>query len=164
MGIKKSIILIKEYMTYSKFTANSQRWEVLNRRGYPNIQQSIIGHSLRLEGKNITIGEGVFINNDVYIECQAPVIIGDNTAIGPGTRILTATHDSSNPACRAGVVTHHGVQIGKGCWIGANVTILPGTVIGDGAVIGAGAVVTSSLPPHSLSVGIPAKKIKDLPL
>nr|WP_280527410.1 hypothetical protein [Rothia nasimurium] len=42
-------------------------------------------------------------------------------------------------------------------------TILPGVTIADGSVIGAGAVITKDTPPHSLSAGVPAVKIKDLP-
>lgn len=163
MILEKSINILKEYITYSKFTPNNQRWKSLNKCGYKNIQKSLIGHSLVLDGKEITIQEGAFINNNVYIECHAPVNIGSRTALGPGTKILTANHDLSDPLQRAGAVIHQGVTIGKGCWIGANVTILPGVTIADGSVIGAGAVITKDTPPHSLSAGVPAVKIKDLP-
>lgn len=150
MIFEKSINILKEYITYSKFTPNNQRWKSLNKRGYKNIQKSLIGHSLVLNGKEITIEEGVFINNNVYIECHAPVNTGSRTALGPGTKILTANHDLSDPLQRAGAVIHQGVTIGKGCWIGANVTILPGVTIAEGSVIGAGAVVTKDTTPPQL--------------
>jgi acetyltransferase-like isoleucine patch superfamily enzyme len=46
-------------------------------------------------------------------------------------------------------------------WIGTKVTVARGVVIGEGAVVGANAVVTHDLPPYSVSVGVPARVIKD---
>lgn len=153
---------MKEIYYTSKFTPNRTRWKKLQSIGFDNIHKSIIGHSLTIDGYNLTIEEGVFINNNVYIECHEQVVIGKNTALGPGATILTAHHNSSNPSARAGTVTHRKVTIGSGCWIGANVTILPGVQIGSGAVIGAGAVVNKNIPAHYLAVGVPAKTIKKL--
>jgi len=45
-------------------------------------------------------------------------------------------------------------------WIGMNVTILKGVTIGKGSIIAAGAIVTKSIPPYSISGGVPAKVLK----
>lgn len=52
------------------------------------------------------------------------------------------------------------VEIGNDVWIGSNVTIMDGVKIGDGAVIGANSLVTKSVPPYSISKGVPSKCIK----
>jgi acetyltransferase-like isoleucine patch superfamily enzyme len=54
-----------------------------------------------------------------------------------------------------------GIQIDADVWLGAGVIVLDGCRIGKGGVVGAGAVVTETLPSYSISVGIPAHKIKD---
>ncbi len=52
------------------------------------------------------------------------------------------------------------IQVEEDCWIGWGVVIMPGVNIGKGAVIGANAVVTKDVPPYTVYVGSPAKKIK----
>lgn len=54
-----------------------------------------------------------------------------------------------------------GITVGEDVWMGASVTVLDGVTIGKGSIIGAGAVVKDSLPEYSISVGIPAKVIKN---
>ena len=49
-------------------------------------------------------------------------------------------------------------------WIGGNVTILPGVKIGNNTIIAAGAVVNKDVPDNAIFGGVPAKKIKDLPV
>ena len=49
--------------------------------------------------------------------------------------------------------------IGNDVWIGQNAVILPGVHIGDGAIIGAESVVGSDVPPYTVVVGDPAKKL-----
>lgn len=159
---KHKIRIFLDYYTCSKFVPNRSRWERLRKIGYSNIEKCIIGHSLVLDGDNITIKNDCFLNNDIYIECHAEVTIESNVAVGPGTKILTATHDYQNPEARAGEVTHLPVTIGKGAWLGANVTVLPGVTIGEVAVIAAGSVITKNIPAHWLYGGIPAKPIKEL--
>ena len=50
--------------------------------------------------------------------------------------------------------------IGNDVWIGQNAVILPGVHIGDGAIIGAESVVGSDVPPYTIVVGDPAKKLR----
>lgn len=53
------------------------------------------------------------------------------------------------------------VIIGNDVWIGCDVVIMPGVNVGDGAVIGAGSIVTKDVPPYSIIVGNPGKKIRN---
>lgn len=56
----------------------------------------------------------------------------------------------------------HSAHIEAGCLIGIGAIILDGVRVGAGSIVGAGSVVTKDVPPRSLVVGIPARKIKEI--
>ncbi len=111
-------------------------------------------------GKNITLGENVFINAGCMFQDQGGITIGDNCLIGHRVVLATLNHDL-NPAERASLCPAP-IQIGKNVWIGAGAIVLPSVIIGEGAVIGAGAVVTKDVPPMCVAAGVPAKVIRRL--
>lgn len=55
------------------------------------------------------------------------------------------------------------IRIEDDCWIGANAVILPGVTVGRGSTVGAGAIVSRDVPAYSVTVGIPARVVKQLP-
>ncbi len=57
----------------------------------------------------------------------------------------------------------HAAHIEKGCLIGIGAVVLDGVKVGAGCIIGAGCIVTKDVPERSLMVGIPAKKVRDIP-
>ena len=57
----------------------------------------------------------------------------------------------------------HAAHIEKGCLIGIGAVVLDGVKVEAGCIIGAGCIVTKDVPPRSLMVGIPAKKVRDIP-
>lgn len=117
--------------------------------------------------KNLMIGDHTLISKGAVFYCtEAPLIIGKRVIFGPRPTIITGDH-------RIDVIGNYiqenieklaendmSVVIEDDVWIGANVTILKGVTIGRGSVVAAGAVVTKSLPPYSISGGIPAKVLK----
>lgn len=111
-------------------------------------------------GKNIRLGERVFVNSGCRFQDQGGITIGDDALIGHNVVIATLNHDL-DPALRATTVPKP-VVIGDKVWIGANATILPGVTVGDGAVIAAGAVVTRDVPPRTIVGGVPARRIRAL--
>jgi carbonic anhydrase/acetyltransferase-like protein (isoleucine patch superfamily) len=58
----------------------------------------------------------------------------------------------------------HGCEIGAGCLVGMGATVLNGARIGAGSIVAAGTLVPENkeFPPHSLIVGVPAKRVKDV--
>lgn len=95
-------------------------------------------------GTNISLGRNVIINYDCVLLDDSEIDIGDNVLIGPGVKIVTATHPLE-PELRYGDYHYSGakpVTVGKYVWIGAGAIILPGITVGEGATVGAGAVVT----------------------
>ncbi len=115
-------------------------------------------------GKNISLGDHVFINFNLTILDEAPVTIGHDVFIGPNVSIYTPCHPLDFHERNTGVEWSEPVTIGPNCWIGGSVTILPGVTIGEGCVIGAGSVVTRDLPPHQLCVGNPCRPIRQIRL
>jgi acetyltransferase-like isoleucine patch superfamily enzyme len=111
-------------------------------------------------GKNITIGERVFLNAGCRFQDQGGITIGDDCLIGHNAVIATLQHDIA-PERRADLVPSP-VVIGRNVWLGANVTILPGVTIGDDAVVGAGSVVTRDVPARSIVVGSPARVVRTI--
>lgn len=112
--------------------------------------------------RKLHIGVRSTINSGTIIDNAAPVWIGDRVGIAIGVRILTADHDYSDPAVRAGRGRSNPVTIKDGAWVGSGATILPGVTIGEGAVVAAAAVVTKNVEPHTLYAGVPARKIREL--
>lgn len=111
-------------------------------------------------GKNITIGNNVFINAGCKFQDQGGIIIGDGALIGHNVVLATLNHDL-DPAKRQQL--HPGrIVIGKGVWIGANATVTAGVTVGDNAVIAAGAVVNKDVPANTVVGGVPARKIKEI--
>jgi acetyltransferase-like isoleucine patch superfamily enzyme len=95
-------------------------------------------------------------------DARAPIRVGRDVHIGPGSMLLTSDHIPGPRHRRAGQVGPAEVSIGDGCWLGAQVIVLPGVSIGAGAVVAAGAVVTSSLEGDRVYAGVPARAIRDL--
>jgi len=87
------------------------------------------------------------------------VRIGDDVAVGPGTKIIAY----SNHYSKGKKITEErivaDIVIGNNVFIGANCSILPGTTIRDNVIVGAGSVVKGTLPSNAIYAGVPCKKL-----
>lgn len=111
-------------------------------------------------GCNFSSGKDFAANyNCVFLDC-ALITIGDRVLMGPGVKLITATHDVEVDTRRDGVEYASPITIGDDCWLGSGVQVMPGVTIGNGCTIGAGSVVTKDVPPFSVAVGIPAKVVR----
>jgi len=116
-------------------------------RGAPGAQ-SIRPRLHRWRGVNM--GKQVWIGYDSIIETAKPhlVTIRDGATIGIRNIIIAHFRDWERP-----------VVIEEEAFLGPGVIVLPNVVIGRGAVVAAGSVVTTSVPPHMMVRGNPAKPV-----
>ena len=56
----------------------------------------------------------------------------------------------------------HSAYVERGSLIGIGAVLLDGVRVGAGSIIGAGAVVNKDVPPRSLVVGVPAKRLREV--
>ena len=112
-------------------------------------------------GKNILLGERVFLNFNCVVLDVCEVRIGSFTLFGPAVQIYTAMHPMNAELRRAQEFAKR-VEIGCDVWVGGGAIILPGVRIGSKAVIGAGSVVTRDIPERVLAAGNPCRVIRDI--
>lgn len=113
-------------------------------------------------GKNITIGNDVYINFGCTILDCAQVTIGDNTLIGPNVSMYSANHSLDAQERITGGLIPKEIHVGNRVWIGGNTTILAGVTIGDESVIGAGSVVTRDIPSGVVAAGNPCRVLRKI--
>lgn len=111
-------------------------------------------------GKNITVGEDVFINACCHFQDHGGVMIGDGCQIGHNVVFATLNHGLA-PEERKSTYPAP-IVLGRNVWVGSNATILQGVTIGDNAVVAAGAVVTKDVMANTAVGGVPAKFIKNI--
>jgi len=142
---------------------------------YTNVQIAddvSFGHNV-LVREGVTIGEHTKIGTNVVVDGKSRV--GSRVSIQTGVYICTfSTVEDSvflGPCC---VFTNDkyvaqkpfkliGPTVKKGASIGANALLFPGITVGEGAVVGSQAMVNSDVPPRTIVVGIPAKRIRKVP-
>ncbi|MGG6309564.1 gamma carbonic anhydrase family protein [Paenibacillus macerans] len=102
---------------------------------------------LRGDLAEIVIGDRTNIQDGAigHVNTSQPLVVGDDVSVGHAAII-------------------HGCRIGKGTLIGMGAIILNGADIGEYALVGAGSLVTENtiIPPYTLSLGSPAKVVREL--
>ncbi|WP_455230085.1 acyltransferase [Geopseudomonas aromaticivorans] len=128
-------------------------------------EQAEIRHYAIIEcAGRVTIGRRSVIGAYNWLQGSGEIEIGDDVIIGPGVRIISTSHDVSDPDLpfsRQPLISGS-VRIGSNVWIGADVVILTGVRIGKNVVIGAGSLVTRDLEDGGIYVGTPARRVKDV--
>ncbi len=113
-------------------------------------------------GKNISIGDDVYINfGCIMLDC-GQIRIGNGTLIGPNVGLFSGNHTLDPEERAAGGLIPKPITIGSRVWLCGNVTVTPGVTIGDDTVIGAGSVVTRDIPSGVLAAGNPCKVLRAL--
>jgi len=111
---------------------------------------------------NLTLGDGVVIDDEVVIGARAPICLGNHVRISRGA--ILETERLYFPTPRA-PYEHVGapITIEEGVWIGPHAIVSAGVKIGAGSVVAAGAVVTKDVLPATIVGGVPAKVIGQIP-
>ena len=150
MKVKNILRFLYYYKYYSRFKEYGEN-VILSRGG------------IILHPDEITFGNNVFIASGFRISASQ-LVFGNNIMAGPNLVIETDNHKYD---CVGKTMFENSddkvsgyVTIEDDVWIGANVTILQNVSIGEGSIVGACSLVNKSIPPYSLTVGLPAKPIK----
>jgi len=107
----------------------------------------------------LTIGDHVWIGEDVGILTLAPVTIESNVCISQRTYLCTGSHDFRREDFKLQVAP---ITVREGSWIAAASFIAPGIEIGSGAIVSAGSVVFASVAPKTFVRGNPATVISEI--
>ena len=113
-------------------------------------------------GYNVYIGEGSFLNHNIYLMDCAEIRIGKKCFIGPNCGFYTAIHPLAAEPRNEGLEMAKPINIADNVWIAADVTVMPGVKIGKGSVIGAKSLVSKDIPAGVLAYGNPCKVVKRL--
>lgn len=103
-----------------------------------------IGDRTKIMDSTHITGNAV-IGSDVFIS----LLVGSTNDNAMGQKGYDAEHDRGPTVC-------------DGAMIGAGAMLLPSVKIGEHAIVAAGSIVTKNVEAHSLVVGSPARKIREL--
>lgn len=101
----------------------------------------------------LTIGDHVWLGEEVLILSLAQVTIESNVCISQRAFLCTGSHDFRSPGFD--LITKP-ILIREGSWITAQAFVAPGVTIGPGSMVGAGAVVLRDVAPRAVVSGNPA--------
>ncbi len=110
----------------------------------------------------VELGRDVVIGVDNFFQAGGGIYIGDDTVLGPNTKIWTQSQifESLETPIRRQGLEYREVIIGNDVWVGPEVFLMPGAVIGDGCVVEAGSIVEGiNYPAYSIISGSPARVV-----
>jgi sugar O-acyltransferase (sialic acid O-acetyltransferase NeuD family) len=151
LGVKAVVVAVGEPAIREKiFTA------VKNAK----LQLPVIIHPSAVLADDFDCGEGTIIYPLVaaQVHCRVGAGVLLNTSCTVGHDTIIEDFANINP----GVNIAGNVRIRKFAYLGIGSTVVEKITIGENTTIGAGAVVIDDMPGHVISVGIPAKVIRNL--
>ncbi|MEI6321910.1 MAG: WcaF family extracellular polysaccharide biosynthesis acetyltransferase [bacterium] len=101
----------------------------------------------------LSLGDHIWIGDEVMILSLAPVTIGSHVCISQRAFLCTGSHRFHSESFD--LVTKP-IVIEEGCWVAANVFVGPGVTLRSGSMCCAGAVVLASSGPGQVLIGNPA--------
>jgi putative colanic acid biosynthesis acetyltransferase WcaF len=107
---------------------------------------------------NLEIGNYVWLGENIWIENQAKVKMGDNCCLSQGAMLLTGNHNFKKTTFDLMIGN---ITLENGVWIGAHAVVCPGVICKSHAVLSVNSVATETLEPYSVYKGNPAVKVRD---
>lgn len=101
----------------------------------------------------LTVGDHVWIGDEVLILSLAPVTLGSHVCISQRAFLCTGSHDWRRETFD---LQTHPIIVEDRVWISAQAFIGPGACIGSDSVISAGTVLMKTIPNNSFAKGNPA--------
>ena len=106
---------------------------------------------------NLTIGDGVWIGENVWMDSLVMITIGSNVCLSQGAVLLTGSHNYKKTSFD--LITGQ-IVLEDGVWIGAGAIVNQGITAHSHAVLSSGSVATKDLEAYSIYQGNPAVKIR----
>lgn len=165
-SILNKLTAVLDMLLSCRLCPDSLRKTLLRSKGWEMAEKSAVQWGVIRRATRVTIGRNTAVASHSFFDGDGTITLGDDIRTGPFLRILSTTHpiEDTLPRRKFGADFHLDTRIEDGCWLGIGVTVLPGVTIARGCVIAAGAVVAKSTEPHGLYGGVPAKRLKDLPI
>ena len=106
----------------------------------------------------LSIGNYVWIGENVWIDNLTTVTIGNNVCLSQGVMLLTGNHNYTKPTfdLMIGEIT-----LEDGVWLGAQSVVCPGVTCKSHAVLAVASVATKNLEPYITYQGNPAVKVRE---
>lgn len=106
----------------------------------------------------LTIGNQVWIGENVWIDNLAQVTIGSNCCISQGALLLCGNHNYTKSSFDLMVGR---ISLEDGVWIGAKAVVCPGVTCKSHSILSVASVATHDLEAYSICQGNPARKVKE---
>jgi UDP-2-acetamido-3-amino-2,3-dideoxy-glucuronate N-acetyltransferase len=118
-------------------------------------ERTTIGRASAVEN-DVVMGARVRIQTNAYITAFSQ--LEDDVFVAPC--VITSNDPTAGRRPRGEPL--RGPLLRRACRIGAGAVLLPGVEVGEEAFVGAGAVVTRDVAPRSVSVGVPARHLRNV--
>ena len=105
----------------------------------------------------LAVGEGVFLNRNIFLDTKGGVTLGDGVALAEDVRVFTHNHDEASHIKR----TYAPVVVGDYAKVYSGAVLLPGVTIGRQAIVAAGSLVTHDVPDNMVAAGRPATILRE---
>ena len=109
--------------------------------------------------RTVKVGRGCVIYPNCYLGLNA--VIGDRVFTLSNCVINHDDHIANGTSLAAGVTLAGLVHVEAGCYLGQASTVRQNVRIGKGSMLGMGCVVVRDVPPNSVMVGNPARKLRE---
>ena len=106
----------------------------------------------------LTVGNNVWIGEQVWIDNLGKVSIGDNVCLSQSAFLLCGNHDYKKPSFDLIVGD---ITLEEGVWIGAKAIVCPGVTCSSHSVLAVGSVAASNLEAYKIYQGNPAAIIRE---
>ncbi|MEZ2657663.1 acyltransferase [Aneurinibacillus aneurinilyticus] len=120
-------------------------------------ERTIVGRGVAIEN-DCTIGRKCKLETNCYITAYSN--LGNHVFVAP---CVVTSNDNYMARSKERFDKMKGVTVKDGGRIGANAITLPGITIEEDGTVAAGSIVTRDVKKEELVIGIPAKKLRDVP-
>jgi UDP-2-acetamido-3-amino-2,3-dideoxy-glucuronate N-acetyltransferase len=117
---------------------------------------TVIGRGTAIDN-DVTVGARVRIQTMVYITAFS--VIEDDVFVGP---CAMTTNDDTMMRHDASYALR-GATLRRACRIGGGAVLIPGIEVGEEAFVAAGTVVTNDVPARAVIMGVPGRRVRDVP-